>query len=145
MQSCKCFFGAGEFHVCIMRRLKGKKYGAFLLNYVSRVERWTDLEKPQITQMRLRRSTRRCRSHTRDLLRKPCGLAQGSSKLSPFAAALALLFDLENYFGSSKATATSCAPKAHLRNQRFSLMGLNPRLCTVILFRRKFICGGILS
>ena len=26
LQSRKCFFGAGEFHVCIMRRQKGKKY-----------------------------------------------------------------------------------------------------------------------
>ena len=44
-------------------------------------------------------------SRCSDLLRKPFSLAQGSSKLSPFAAALALLFALENNFGSSKAAA----------------------------------------
>ena len=73
-------------------------------------------------------AARRCRSHTRDLLRKPFSLAQGSSKLSPFAAALELpkLFSKAKSNAQSrlrsrspKATATRCAPKAHLRYLRF--------------------------
>ena len=48
-------------------------------------------------------AARRCRSHTRDLLRKPFSLAQGSSKLSPFAAAL----ELPTLFSKSKSNAQS--------------------------------------
>ena len=83
-----------------------------------------------------------------DLLRKPFSLAQGSSKLSPFAAALALLFDLENNVGSSKAaatagfaegkTATSCASVSeHQRYLRSFLMGLELWKYIVIQFRSK--------
>ena len=65
-----------------------------------------------------------------------------------FAAALALLFDLENNVGSSKAaatagfaegkTATSCVGVSpHLRYLRFFLMGLEIWKHIVIQFRSK--------
>ena len=84
--------------------------------------------------MRLRRATRRCLRYA-----QTC-----------FAAALALLFDLENNFGSSKAAAKQVLPQAkqrraaraespHLRYLRFFQMCPKTGKHTIIQFRRKAI------
>ena len=67
---------------------------------------WTHLEKPQITQMRAFSPRSSSLSSLRsDLLRKPFSLAQGSSKLSPFAAAL----ELPKLFSNSQSNAKAAA------------------------------------
>ena len=82
---------------------------ALLLNYVSCDEHQTDLEKTADNADAPSARNASLSSLRSDLLRKPFSLAQGSSKLSPFAAALALLCELENNFGSSKAAAKQVA------------------------------------
>ena len=68
-------------------------------------------------------ATRRCRSQARDLLSQPlwrCLKDKSITHSSSKAAATA-------GFAAGK-TATSCAPKAHLRDQRFFQM--NPEIIT---------------
>ena len=91
------------------------------------------LEKPLITQMQAFHAcaTRRCRSQARDLLSQPlwrCLKDKSITHSSSKAAATA-------GFAAGK-TATSCAPKAHLRDQRFfsSKAGSN---CSSFLTRTK--------
>ena len=90
------------------------------------------MEKPLITQMQPDGcATRRCRSQARDLLSQPlwrCLKDKSITHSSSKAAATA-------GFAAGK-TATSCAPKAHLRDQRFfsSKAGSN---CISFLTRTK--------